>query len=167
MAGAAMGPEAAMPVSLTALPKISLLPARTLKCEPVGVAQMDASIIAALAALTGAAIGGLTSFVSSWWTQRAQAKAQWHAQIQLKTAYIEPGSPWENGYCESFNGKLRDELLNGEIFYTLKEAQIVIENWRRHYNTVRPHSSLGYQPPAPEALVWHAPKEIVKTQSLN
>jgi len=71
------------------------------------------------------------------------------------------------GYCESFNGKLRDELLNGEIFYTLKEAQIVIENWRRHYNTVRPHSSLGYQPPAPEALVWPAPKEIGKMQSLN
>ena len=73
-----------MPVSLTALPKISLLPARTLKCEPVVVAQMDASIIAALAALAGAAIGGLTSFVSSWWTQRAQAKAQWLAQIQLR-----------------------------------------------------------------------------------
>jgi transposase InsO family protein len=62
---------------------------------------------------------------------------------------------------------LRDELLNGEIFYTLKEAQIVIENWRRRYNTVRPHSSLGYRPPAPKALVWPAPKEIVKMQSLN
>ena len=72
-----------------------------------------------------------------------------------KTAYIEPGSPWENGYCEMFNGKLRDELLNGEI-YTLKEAKTVIEDWRRHYNTVRPHSSLGYRPPAPEALVWPA-----------
>lgn len=72
------------------------------------------------------------------------------------------GAPWENGYCESFNGKRRDELLNGEIFYTLKEAQIGIENWRRHYNTVRPRSSLGYRPPAPEALVWPAPKEIVK-----
>jgi putative transposase len=77
------------------------------------------------------------------------------------------GSPWENGHCESFNGKLRDELLNGEIFYTLKEAKIVIENWRRHYNTARPHSSLGYRPPAPAALVWPAPKEIVKMQSLN
>ncbi len=61
-----------------------------------------------------------------------------------------PGSPWENGYCESFNSRLRDELLNGEIFYTLKEARTVIEGWRRHYNTIRPHSSLGYQPPAPE-----------------
>jgi hypothetical protein len=70
-----------------------------------------------------------------------------------KTLYIEPGSPWENGYCESFNGKLRDELLNGEIFYTLKEAQILIENWRQHYNTIRPHSSLGYIPPAPETIL--------------
>jgi transposase InsO family protein len=66
--------------------------------------------------------------------------------------YIEPGSPWENGYNESFNGKFRDELLNGEIFYTLKEAQVLIEGWRREYNTIRPHSSLGYKPPAPEAL---------------
>jgi transposase InsO family protein len=73
--------------------------------------------------------------------------------VGAKTAYIEPGSPWENGYCESFNGKLRDELLNDEIFYTLKEAKTVIEAWRRHYNTVRPHSSLGYRPPAPQATV--------------
>ncbi len=97
----------------------------------------------------------------------AEALRDWIAAVGAKTAYIEPGSPWENGYCESFNGKLRDELLNGEIFYTLKEAQIVIENWRHHYNTVRPHSSLGYRPPAPEALVWPAPKEVVKMQSLN
>lgn len=71
-----------------------------------------------------------------------------------KTAYIMPGSPWGNGYCESFNSKLRDEPRNGEIFYMLKEAKIIIENWRRHYNTVRPHSSLGYKPPSPEAAVW-------------
>ncbi len=71
---------------------------------------------------------------------------------RVKTLYIEPGSPWENGYNESFNGKLRDELLNGEIFYTLKEAQILIERWRQEYNTVRPHSALGYRPPAPEAI---------------
>ena len=70
---------------------------------------------------------------------------KWLAGTGAKTAYIEPGSPWENGYCESFNGKLRDELLNGEIFYTLKEAQIMIEIWRQHYNKVRPHSSLGYR----------------------
>ena len=63
------------------------------------------------------------------------------------------GSPWENGYCESFNARFRDELLNGEIFYTLREAQILIEQWRIHYNTVRPHSALGYRPPAPESIV--------------
>ena len=73
----------------------------------------------------------------------------WLAGVGAQTLYIEPGSPWENGYCESFNGKLRDECLNGEIFYSLKEAQIIIEQWRVFYNTVRPHSSLGYQPPAP------------------
>ena len=65
--------------------------------------------------------------------------------------YIEPGSPWENGYCESFNSKLRDEFLNGEIFYSIKELRVLAERWRVHYNTVRPHSSLGYKPPAPEA----------------
>ena len=86
----------------------------------------------------------------------AEALREWIAAVGAKTAYIMPGSPWENGYCESFNSKLRDELLNGEIFYTLKEAQIVIENWRQHYNTIRPHSSLGYRPPAPEATAWPA-----------
>jgi transposase InsO family protein len=73
--------------------------------------------------------------------------------LGVRTAYIEPGSPWENGYNESFNGKLRDELLNREIFYSLKEAQLLIEQWRRHYNEVRPHSSLGYRPPAPQVIV--------------
>ena len=66
---------------------------------------------------------------------------EWIAVVGAKTAYIERGSPWENGYIESFNARLRDELLNGEIFYTLREAQIVIESWRRHYNTIRPHAS--------------------------
>ena len=80
----------------------------------------------------------------------------WLGKVGVKTLYIEPGSPWENGYCESLNSKLRDELLNGELFYTLKEARIVIERWRQHYNTVRPHSSLGYRPPAPEAIHWPA-----------
>ena len=70
-----------------------------------------------------------------------------------KSLYIEPGSPWENGYIESFNGKLRDELLNGEIFITLSEAKVLIENWRNEYNSVRPHSSLGYRPPVPEAIM--------------
>ena len=82
----------------------------------------------------------------------AAAVREWIAAVGAQTAYIEPGSPWENGYVESFNGKLRDELLNGEIFYSLKEAQIMIETWRRHYNTKRPHSSLGYRPPAPEVV---------------
>ncbi len=88
----------------------------------------------------------------------AKAVREWITAVGARTAYIEPGSPWENGYCESFNSKLRDELLKGEIFYTLKEAQIVIETWRRHYNTVRPHSSLGYKPPAPEVVLWPAAK---------
>jgi putative transposase len=83
----------------------------------------------------------------------AEIVRNWIAAVGAKTAYIEPGSPWENGYCESFNARLRDELLNGEIFYTLKEAQIIIEQWRRHYNTVRPHSALGYRPPAPETII--------------
>ena len=78
---------------------------------------------------------------------------EWLGRIGVKTLYIEPGSPWENGYCESLNSKLRDELLNGEIFTTLREAEVLIENWRRHYNAVRPHSSLSYRPPAPEAIL--------------
>ena len=86
----------------------------------------------------------------------AAAVRAWVAAVGAKTAYIEPGSPWENGYIESFNARLRDELLNGEIFYSLNEAQIVIEGWRCHYNTIRPHSSLGYQPPAPEVELWPA-----------
>jgi hypothetical protein len=81
----------------------------------------------------------------------AKELRQWLAKVGTGTLYIEPGSPWENGYCESFNGKLRDECLNGEIFYSLKEAQIVIEKWRVEYNTKRPHSALGYRPPAPAA----------------
>ena len=83
----------------------------------------------------------------------AEKVRNWVAAVGAKTAFIEPGSPWENGYCESFNARFRDELLNGEIFYSLREAQILIEQWRRHYNTVRPHSALGYRPPAPESIV--------------
>jgi putative transposase len=82
----------------------------------------------------------------------AKVVRNWLTQVGAKTLFIEPGSPWENGYCESFNGKLRDELLNGEIFYSLKEAQIVIEQWRKHYNTVRPHSALNYRSPAPQTF---------------
>jgi putative transposase len=83
----------------------------------------------------------------------AKVVRQWLAEVGVRTLFIEPGSPWENGYVESFNGKLRDELLNGEIFYTLKEAKVLIERWRVHYNTQRPHSALGYRPPAPEATL--------------
>ncbi|HVJ71375.1 MAG TPA: IS3 family transposase [Sphingomicrobium sp.] len=83
----------------------------------------------------------------------AKAVQAWITAVGAKTAYIAPGSPWENGFVESFNARLRDELLDGEIFYSLKEAQIVIESWRRHFNTTRPHASLGYRPPAPEVFV--------------
>ncbi len=90
----------------------------------------------------------------------AKELRQWLAKLGTETLYIEPGSPWENGYCESFNGKLRDECLNGEIFYSLKEAQIVIEQWRVLYNTLRPHSALGYRPPAPAACNPWGPNPI-------
>jgi transposase InsO family protein len=83
----------------------------------------------------------------------AKAVRKWLGRLGVATLFIEPGSPWENGYIESFNGKLRDGLLNGEIFTTLLEAKVLIENWRREYNTIRPHSSLGYKPPAPEAIM--------------
>ena len=78
---------------------------------------------------------------------------RWLGKLGTKTLYIEPGSPWENGYCESFNGRLRDEFLNGEIFYSLKEAQILTERWRVEYNTERAYSALGYRPPAPQAIL--------------
>ena len=87
----------------------------------------------------------------------AKAVKDWITGVRSSTAYIEPGSPWENGYVESFNGKLRDELLNTEVFNSLAEAKVLIEQWRRHYNTVRPHSSLGYRPPAPEVVLTALP----------
>src|ERR1039457_2541251 len=87
----------------------------------------------------------------------AEELRKWLSKVGTRTLYIEPGSPWENGYCESFNGKLRDEFLNGEIFYSLKEAQILTERWRVEYNTERPHSALGYRPPAPQAIL---PKQL-------
>ena len=83
----------------------------------------------------------------------AKAVQEWIGGVGAKTAYIMPGSPWENGFIESFNARLRDELLDGEIFYSLAEARIIVESWRRHYNTVRPHQSLGYKPPAPEVFI--------------
>ena len=93
----------------------------------------------------------------------AQTVQDWIAAVGAKTAYIEPRSPWENGYIESFNARFRDELLNSEIFYSLREAQVIVESWRRHHNTIRPHGSIGYKPPAPEVFVpafaaWPAPQ---------
>ena len=88
----------------------------------------------------------------------ANAVRRWLAELKVQTLFIEPGSPWENGYVESFNGKLRDELLNGEIFTTVMEARVLLTRWREEYNTLRPHSALGYRPPAPEArLPWNPP----------
>jgi transposase InsO family protein len=91
----------------------------------------------------------------------AKIVRQWLKALDVTTLYITPGSPWENGYNESFNGKLRDELLNVEIFDTLLEAKVLIERWRQHYNHVRPHSSLGYNPPAPEAVIPSTHKTIL------
>jgi transposase InsO family protein len=82
----------------------------------------------------------------------AHAVRDWLAWLGVGILYIQPGSPWGNGYVESFNGKLRDELLNGEIFYMLREAKVLIERWRQHYNRFRPHGALDYRPPAPEAI---------------
>ena len=83
----------------------------------------------------------------------AELLRRWLKELGVQTAYIEPGSPWENGYIESFNGKFRDELLNGEIFDTITEAQVITEQWRMYYNAIRPHSSLKYRPPAPETFI--------------
>ena len=95
-----------------------------------------------------AAVGAATAYIEPG-TVRT-----WLGRLGVGALFIEPGSPWENGYCESFNGKLRDELLDGEVFYSLAEAKVVIESWRRHYNSDRPHSALGYRPPAPEVVLW-------------
>jgi len=89
------------------------------------------------------------------------------AKLKVKTLYIEPGSPWENGYNESFNGKFRDELLNGEIFYTLKEAQVLIEQWQEEYNNIRPHNSLSYRPPAPRAVLVKHTESVQSNSSLS
>jgi putative transposase len=93
----------------------------------------------------------------------ANVVRDWLGRIGVKTLFITPGSPWENGYNESFNGKLRDELLNMEIFHTLAEAKVLVEQWRCHYNTIRPHSSLGYRPPAPETILLRPVTPIYAT----
>ena len=91
----------------------------------------------------------------------AEAVQKWIKAVGAKTAYIVPGSPWQNGYCESFNARFRDELLNREIFYTLKEAQIIIEKCRKHYNTKRPYSALRYRAPAPQTIVQMDQKPVM------
>lgn len=114
------------------------------------MAACCAVLMAAQAAITSSS----PSFPTCYGTEFiALAVRDWIGAVGAKTAYIEPGSPWENGYCESFNARFRDEMLNGEVFYSLREAQILIEQWRKHYNTKRPHNALGYRPPAPEAFV--------------
>jgi len=90
----------------------------------------------------------------------ARAVREWLGRLGVKTLFIQPGSPWENGYVESFNGKFRDVVLNREIFYTLTEASILIERWRQEYNQIRPHSSLGYRPPAPETIMPAQPNYL-------
>ncbi len=94
----------------------------------------------------------------------AKAIHSWLSKQGVKALFMEPGSPWENGYIESFNGKLRDELLNREVFTTLMEAQVLIEKWRQEYNTVRPHSALRYRPPVPEAVLVTLPQKLGKTK---
>jgi transposase InsO family protein len=88
----------------------------------------------------------------------ARAVRRWLGAVGVRTLFIAQGSPWENGYVESFNGKLRDELLNPELFDTLLEARVLVERWRRTYNAVRPHSALGYRPPAPEPVLTRPPR---------
>jgi transposase InsO family protein len=97
----------------------------------------------------------------------AETLQKWLQGIGVKTLFIEPGSPWENGYIESFNGRLRDELLNVEIFDTLLEAKVLIEGWRQIYNRIRPHSALGYRPPAPEAWLKRPQKEDLRAIKIN
>lgn len=97
----------------------------------------------------------------------ATAVREWIATVGARTAYIEPGSPWENGYCESCNAKLRDELLDGEIFFSLAEPKIVIENWRHHSNTKRPHSALGYRQPAPQVIIRPATPPVTASPATS
>ena len=138
----------------------------TRKCLPIRVARRI-NAIGVIETLAGAMLfNGLPQPVSVLTRPRDGHKSPARMADRLGTSnlYIEPGSPWENGYCKSFNGKLRDECLNDEIFYSLKEAQAIVEKWRVHYNTKRPHSSLGYGPPAPLII---APKMIPLDEASN
>ena len=134
---------------------MTLIDEFTRKCLAIRVARRI-NAIGVIETLADAMLfEGVPTFVRSDNGPEMVAKVlrQWLSGLGTKSLYIEPGSPWENGYCESFNGKLRDECLNGEIFYSLREAKVVIEQWRIHYNTRRPHSALGYRPPAPATIV--------------
>jgi putative transposase len=133
---------------------LTLIDEYTRECLAIRVARRQNSVTVIEALSDVMLMRGVPEYIRSDNGAEMTAKLvrEWLPAVGAQTLYIEPGSPWENGYCESFNGKLRDELLNGEIFYSLKEAQIVIEQWRIHYNTKRPHSSLGYRPPAPQTI---------------
>jgi len=136
---------------------MTLIDEFTRKCLAIRVARRI-NAIGVIETLADAMLfNGIPAFIRSDNGPEMVAKVlrQWLSGLGTKSLYIEPGSPWENGFCESFNGKLRDECLSGEIFYSLREAQVVIEQWRVHYNTRRPHSALGYRPPAPVTI---APK---------
>ena len=142
---------------------MTLLDEFTRKCLAIRVARRI-NAIGVIEALADAMLfEGVPAYIRSDNGPEMIAKVlrEWLSGLGTKSLYIEPGSPWENGYCESFNGKLRDECLNGEIFYSLKEAKTVIESWRIHYNTKRPHSALGYRPPAPLTLA--APLDQLQT----
>ena len=133
---------------------MTLIDEFTRKCLAIRVARRI-NAIGVIETLADAMLfEGVPAFIRSDNGPEMVAKVlrQWLSGLGTKSLYIEPGSPWENGYCESFNGKLRDECLNGEIFYSLREAKVVIEQWRIHYNTRRPHSALGYRPPAPVTI---------------
>lgn len=132
---------------------MTLIDEYTRACLAIKVARYQNSLSVIEALADAMLLNGVPQHIRSdnGAEMTARIVRDWLSGIGAKTLYIEPGSPWENGYNESFNGKLRDELLNGEIFYSLKEAQIVIEQWRHHYNTIRPHSALRYRPPAPVA----------------
>ena len=130
---------------------MTLIDEFTRKCLAIRVARRINAISVIETLADAMLFEGIPTYIRSDNGPEMVAKVlrEWLTGLGTRNLYIEPGSPWENGFCESFNGKLRDECLNGEIFYSLREAQVVIENWRIHYNTKRPHSALGYRPPAP------------------
>ena len=133
---------------------LTLIDEYTRECLAIRVARRQNSVTVIEALSDVMLLRGVPKYLRSDNGAEMTAKLvrKWLSSVGAQTLYIEPGSPWKNGYCESFNGKLRDEPLNGEIFYSLKEAKVIIEQWRQHYSTKRLHSSLGYRPPAPQAI---------------